>query len=86
MKLLNLIAFATLLSMTLASGCWKERIPRLGTLANSCPDGKEISMMMCYDPCPAGYVGAGTMCWLGFASTMRGIGTFLTCSSSDKDY
>ena len=42
--------------------------------------------MMCYDPCPAGYVGAGTMCWLGFASTMRGIGTFMTCSSSDKDY
>lgn len=48
-----------------------------------CPEGKEEQASLCYNPCPEGYKGRGPVCWKGWKSKGRGVGTAKkqSCSS-----
>lgn len=46
------------------SYCYRQTVARdAGSVPNTCPEGTELSGLVCYPPCKAGYDGVGPNCW-----------------------
>ena len=53
----------------MTQSCWDE-----GSIM-ACPPGKVEENFLCYKPCAEGYKGVGPVCWRGWRSYGRGVGT-----------